>query len=751
MKPTTVAATLIASGMCLGVCDTAVGAVDVELTLAAVAGAERCAEGLELHATQAAVDREQGERSVTVAVPRLPARLRLPIDPAEAWALDVVARGCWSPSAVNSPGTGDGGTLELVVWPTAAVVGQIVVPAGAEPEGTLSARFASPSAESKTAVAAGERSCSREGSYFRCELPATRLDLRLALPGFAPHYLWDVPVEVAERRDLSILEMIPGASFAGRVEWTGEPAQVSVVLTPEVFGGAASATARRLESRTHSTGIDDRGRFQFVGLPAGSYVAVARAEGGAASPRIEGLEVAAGAEVYLDEPLSLRPPAAVQIFVSPAFDAELEPWRVRWERELAGSHHTELVASGQTAPDGSYELPAVDRGRYHLVIEDGRGSSLHRRAIEVAAAPMRVEVQILAVVVGGELTRGGEPTEGRIVLTSGSGERAELHADAQGRFSGTLAFEGRWQLEVLPAQGRRQRVFGTAVEVVRGEDGRAWLPIELPATRVSGVVENGEGEPVDRALLTAFRDDRMIAQAWGEEGRFEIIGLAPGPLEIRAESPEGFSALVEVEVDESAPDEPVTLVVHPSVRLPVEVRFQGLPVAGARVRYRAAEGRVDGELTSSPSGRAELLLPPGVEAVDLVVLAARLPTRIVRHRLSKAPERLRPLRIDLPDPAGTLLLPLDPQRRRIVFEGEVEILSHRILPPSGSGLPPGFDPATGVFELQIAPGHYRLCDDDSSRCTGGALFPGSRLDLRTGRQEAPGSPASTADLPRGPI
>ena len=713
---------------------TPAAAVELELGLAPVAGADRCAEGARIVAGRTAAE-EGGASTVTAEVPELPSRLRLPVDPAQSWKIELLAPGCWSAPVATVAGAPEAAELRLVLWPTGSLAGRVELPADAQPEGALHARFSAPPGRSAVAGAAGETLCPMEGSTFRCELPATPLDLRLSLPGFAPHYLWDVAAEAAVTHDLGTFEMVAGASLVGRVEWGGDPTAVSVTLAPEVLASATTAVGRRLGSRSDSVGIDRRGRFQLVGLAAGRYVLIARAGETATSAQRDGIELHAGAEQILDEPLAIVAPTHVQVFVSPPFDHQLMPWNVELERELPGTTLSAPVASGETAPDGSFEPPALERGIYHVVVEDSEGSRLHRGTFEAGEGTVRVDVSIAAVVVRGELKRGGESAPGRLLFTRAEGERTEMIADDEGLFSGMLAAEGEWLVEILPREGRRQRLLGVAVEVVRGEDGIAWLPIELPATRLEGVVEDGDGEPVSRALISAFRGSRPVAQVWAEGGGFEIDGLEPGPLELRAESGDGGrSEIVAVDLDEAGNREPVTLVVSPGVRLTVEVRFEGRPVAGARIRYFRTDRHVQGEVTCGPSGRVELVLPPGIEELDLIVHAARLPTRITRLRVAEAGGPRAPVRLDLPSPAGWLLLPLDPERQRIVFGGVIELPVWQLLPPWGGGAPPGYDAASGIVRLAVGDGDYLLCDGDHARCTGGSLLPGGMLDLRTGEQ-----------------
>lgn len=670
-------------------------------------------------------------------LPVLPTRLDLPFRSEEGWSFELIAEGCWSQPLRTAAAGGEHAVPghELVLWPTGRLVGRIELPNG-EPREPLGARFAPPAQGSPDAGPAGEVICSSDSSSFECELPATELDVRLGLPGFAPHYLWEVPVEAAKRRDVGILRMVPGASVAGRVEWSGDPEEVTVTLTPEVLGVPPPAVGRRLGSRSIDVGVDRRGHFQIMGLAAGSYVAGARAGERAASIARDGIVIEEAVEVYLDEPLRIEPPAAVQVFVSPAFDDLWEPWTVTLQRELPGSSFVETVTSAVTDADGSVELIVAAPGFHHLLVADSRGDRLHRGTLELRGRPVRVDVEIAAVVVRGEVERGGEPLEARLLFTSGGGERTELHTDADGRFSGRLGAEGSWMVEVSPKAGPSRRLLGRRVEVVRGEDGVAWVPIELPATRLAGSVEDEEGEIVPRALVSAFRGDRPLAQVWSDDGGiFELDGLEPGLVTLRAESRDGRqSEVVRVDLEEDESAEPLALIVSPSLRLPLEIRFQGLPVAGARIRYFMPGGSVQGEVTTGPSGRAELLLPPRTAAVDIVALAARLPTRILRLRLHPQQARQPTARIDLPSEPGTLLVPVERQRRRIVFGGEVELMISNLLRPSGSDPPAEFDAAAGVLTFHIGEGRYGLCDDERSRCTEGNLAPGGVLDLRSGRQ-----------------
>lgn len=707
----------------------------VAVHLAPVAGAERCAEGvLAVAVPEASVASGTLAESI-IDLPVLPAVVDLPDTIQEGWTVALRSAGCWSaPRSVTPVGTER--ELEIVVWPTGTVAGSLDLPPEAESTGTLSASFHDTSESTSGHGAQGEVTCVRDGAVFECELPATALDVRLTLPGFAPHYLWEVAIEAARSRDLGRVRMVPGASVAGRVEWSGDPEAVSVTLARDLLGVPPPGLGRRLEMTSSEAGIDARGRFQITGLAAGTYSAIATSEEGGSSLPWDGIVLEEGAEVYLDEPLRIRPPTTVEIVVSPAFDHRLEPWTVTLEREIPGSTYLEPVISAPTEADGSIELTGARPGIHHVYVDDSQGARMHSGAVELLGQrPVRIEVEIAAVVVRGKVIRGGAPYEARLIFANGRGERAEILTDAEGVFSGFLADEGTWMIEVLPASGSSRRLLGTSVEVLRGEDGVAWVPIELPGGSVAGVVEDEEGEPVDRALVTLVREGRLLGQAWSENGRFALDGLTPGAALLRAESESGQqSETMSIEVEEDQQSE-LTLVVSPSLRLPVAVRYQGLPVAGARIRYSTPDGSVQREITSSPSGRAELVLPPRTGVVDVVALAARLPTRILRLRVNGESPRLGTVRIDLPSAPGTLLVPIERRRQRIVFGGEVELMIWSLLSPSGSAPPAELDPTAGIFTIQIGEGRYALCDAEMSHCTEGNLAPGGVLDLRNGRQE----------------
>ncbi|MCA8925499.1 MAG: carboxypeptidase regulatory-like domain-containing protein [Planctomycetes bacterium] len=255
----------------------------------------------------------------------------------------------------------------------------------------------------------------------------------------------------------------------------------------------------------------------------------------------------------------------------------------------------QVSAEGYVREQRGVELPPgeEDLGEFQLA----RGARLSGRVTDPEGRPVadaRVRVQ------GGR--RGGR------------GPRETT--DARGEFAFTLR-EGVYSLSA-EAQG----FVSTEVEdvpVTEELGGEASLVLQRGA-RLQGTVWGADGKPRPGAQVFAYRDgERLGAGSAGDDGRYAIDGIAPGPLELFARSDDrAFSCRVPIQV--SAREQLQDVVLHESAKIVGQVRSpDGAPFPGLRVRAVEVRGDVRRRAETDAEGRFTIEhLYPGVYRLEVI-------------------------------------------------------------------------------------------------------------------------------------
>lgn len=569
---------------------------------------------------------EQGKWELHDVV--LPWRAELDGD-ARPQRIRVRAAGCWSPvdewEVSENP--------EIRLRPTGFVAGQWKLPEtrSAEPPDTLTAAFVAADESMDATLDPFGARCESNRVAWKCEIPAGTWNLRFDSPGTAPSYRPDVGVDEGHVATVPALEMTPASSLRGWVRSPSRWDQIRVLARRIGRGLERDPAAQERLSRlsTWEVVADDRGHFDFTGLPPGRFQVLA--EAGQLQSATEDVSIrTAGRDVSLEAPLDLTTLASIHLTLEPPVD----PWGDPWKIELFAPTEDPGVEKGvltETAKhDGTWQSRGIAPGRYRVQVSDSQGGPWASRDVSLwDGIPEDLFVPLDVVPVRGRARMGDEALATSIYFGLGS-PYIEMESDEEGRFRGHLPREGRWRVQI--GEGRR-KVTLDEVQVVR-RDGSSWADLELriPGTRVSGEVTK-EGEPA-RAAIVALRGTldprgasgdqhaalRREAALVTEDGRFELLGVAPGTLHFRASSGEWESDWITARVAEDAPLE-LHLELLRARTIRGHVSVAGLPASGVRIHYQqkdalakvalsGMDGAVDLQLFGTPASLDIIVSPP---------------------------------------------------------------------------------------------------------------------------------------------
>jgi len=466
----------------------------------------------------------------------------------------------------------------------------------------------------------------RIGSY---SLPASSAG-RSRVSALAPGRLQDdVVVDGAapEGHEVPTMALAADAELTGRV--------VAADGTP--LTGAIVQAAQRDGTVLGLALSEAGGRFSVHGLPPGRVVDVAAGLWGYVSAERQGVGTSTR-DVKLVLPRR-------RMGFGRVLDSGEKPLAEALVTARAGARANAAPGDAtkvRTGPDGRYELP-LPGAPVDLVVTAAGFAPLQVRGIEVPAGPGRVALGTVvlapAVAFEGRLVDlgGGPVPGGRVQVLADDGTSVRAQAErlerspvaARSDEAGQVRVEdldpGRRYLLRIAADGFLPRRL-TGIQAPAAEI----LLIELhPAARLTGRVVDEDGEPVAAAEITVRDPEpapgtvglggsvrRPVQVETGEDGRFAVGSLTPGPLEIAVEAT-GFVRSEQLEKMVSSGRNPEVLVtLRRGAVVTGRVTDQdGEAVAGVRLRA----GRVRG--TSDAEGRFRLA---GVEPGRRMLVARHL-------------------------------------------------------------------------------------------------------------------------------
>jgi hypothetical protein len=549
------------------------------------------------------------------------------LHPQTSWEIAGELPGYWVRRETLTVGTtAQPLTLRLRLWPLGRIAGTVrVVERGATPPKEVIVTTLAPHGFSgSNPPPKGSLVCpvSRDGRWS-CELPAARFDLVITAKGFVPLYRFGVEVAPARSASAGLYELRRGASVAGWVEvgdGVVDPRHCRVRLTPLVVMGGAPA-AERVWRTTLEVAVNERGFFQLAGVRPGTY-ALSVEQPGFSPARVSPVSVATDDETVLREALVLRLPFAIEVAVDPPTDWRGRPWRVQLfrSRDAASRSQGERVYEGVATPEGIALATGQEPGIFSLRVGDSSGNWLvsEDNLSFAGAEKVRHAVSIRLVSLRGTLAVGREPLAGELWFGGRHGKAAvKMVADARGKFSGFLAREGMWDLEVVADEGRVQSLQRVQVEV--DSKGRARLEVQLPATRLYGrVVFEEDGRPAPGATVALIASTRNSVETTADDqGAFEFRGTAEGPVELAAALLEQsrFSDRVAVSATSDQPVGPVELRLLHTKTVAGRVGSPRGPVVGGSVDVmvfrptlfvaRPAATDLEGGFTTTVPAKAE--------------------------------------------------------------------------------------------------------------------------------------------------
>lgn len=574
---------------------------------------------------------------------------------------------------------------------------------------------------------------------YVCAAPAGPLSVRIEVPPFATSFLWDLRVPVAGTVRATV--QLPEA-----VTLVGEVADAEAVasLAPRGLGDDTS----RLAFAGQSTDLHRGGAVRFRRVAPGAYVYRLEGRNGLFS-RAQ-IVVPDGAREAMLPDLALPEVATLGVQVVPAADGYGQAWTLRLVPR-AKNYHTTKPVTTTTDPTGWQSLAGVVEGDYLLFVEDSAGSLWLSEPLHVAD-DKTLNLELPRVAVEGRARRGEKPFVGKLIFGGlHRSRRLTFATDEDGRFSGFLPEEGRWEVEIAskdlgcaPCDGDEGSLRIPPVDVQEGPSGKALLDIEIPDTTLKGrvVVEETapDGETIRHLAAGAtivvvratgpLEDRGRQAQIWTDDGTFELVGLEPGDAHVGAMlgDPPYESDWVGVHLEEGGHSaQPVELVLRPKTGLVVQISSAAGAVGGATVTAIVPDGK-SAQGLSGPDGRARLELAAGKRGT-LVVEAPGYGLALVPFRVPPGGSGSQdPLLVSIAPAGGSLVLshlPYDVLREGTLISEAGGALALRLLPTL---VPGAISFGESITISGLASGQYRLCTDRGD-CWRGTVFAGGSSEL----------------------
>lgn len=581
--------------------------------------------------------------------------LSLPLTQGKLWEIAIRAEGMWAAPSVILAAPGARARLE--VFPIGTLRGGLQDKSALGPDELISVRVTTTPKEYGGASCSFPETvfpCQRDRGGFRCEVPATILDVRIGAKGRVPVYLWGLAVKPRGETSLGQVVLRRGASVSGMVDLGGMPSGTVAVELDGSFSAVARSgpapPAQRLEKP------DTRGFFIFEDVSPGEYEVKARGKDGRKTQAVS-VSVSPGLESNITTALALSRPERLEVIVDPPRDWGDRPWTVIaiGDTERGGPSH--FGVKGETDAAGRASLPGLLPGAYRLSVEDEEGGRWADERVDVAPDSPPVAITIEPIRVEGVLKIGDEPTEGIVRLTAGA-KTVRFFAGDDGRFSGRLPTQGEWRITVELPEDHQFQEAGTAEITLPPGGGACWLDVELPGGSVTGEVVDEEGNPVVGATveLISLGTGRRSVGVSSSGGHFHLRGVPEQVGRVDASREGEVSDTVSVRVPHDGPAGPIRLVLHPFDELPGIVRWRTMPIAGARLRAMPdlSQGghAVISDGVSGPDGRFRLALLGKTDLYHLLVVAPGFAARLLPIRLAPGLE----LVVELGRQSGTLIV-----------------------------------------------------------------------------------------------
>jgi hypothetical protein len=712
---------------------------------------------------QAAAATPGGEAPELTFAATAPGETVITLPAAGAWRVRGAVAGFWSESAVVTADGHSEALARLRLFPAGTLRGTLATAKSNAIPTELELRWQSaPGLPAAAAPPKATERCELEGAAFHCAVPAGRLDLRFRAPAYGAIYRWNADVPAGGALNVGVLQLQPGASVVGWV--TGEdgrapaaPAQLRLARQ-HLRQGLAPATEERLEAMSFETRANERGFFQFQGVPPGVYSVAAVLEG-MAPAAVEGIEVRPGLEAEILNPLLLARPVGFEAEIAPPHDPYGQPWRLAMSRHDSEGFPIGEQVAGAVALDGRFTRSGLAPGTYDVRVSGEDGSQWFSAEATVGALEPPLLIRIPLLEVAGTARLGDDALVATLWLGRRDGaQRVRFDTDLKGRFEGHLPRPGRWSVEVVAEDPYlRQTVAPVDVREPEG-GGPARVEIVLPDTHLAGEVVDEVGRPLPRASVSLAAGTDRTQATTEDDGEFSLRGLQPGSYQVKATAGERTSGWVRAQVSEEGESPRLRLVAAKALELAGTVLSPAGPVPGAQVMAWpdvGTAGRSTGlDAVTDPLGRFRLTLPASTSALNVIVFPPGNALRMLRVPVAAG----RPLEIAVQPSGATLVLepPADMSGATAEWQlahGGIFIALEDLL--RWARLAGASRPAGGAFVLpEMQPGDYIACRGSvpvafwnpvagvpsPPGCATGTLAPYSTLTLRPDAAGATGAP-----------
>lgn len=189
-----------------------------------------------------------------------------------SWQFSLSSDECWvAPRRVDLD-SDPARDVELQPWPKAEVSGALRVPSHEEQPALVELELRPVPARGglRAVDPLGRVSCAVVEGRFRCDVPRTDLDVRVAADGFAPVYVWNLKFASA-RAMIPAVALERGASISGWVEDAGgRPVSGAKVHVAPQHVSEQTARVSGIAAQTVTVLSNERGFFSFARFRAAS-------------------------------------------------------------------------------------------------------------------------------------------------------------------------------------------------------------------------------------------------------------------------------------------------------------------------------------------------------------------------------------------------------------------------------------------------------------------------------------------------
>ncbi len=687
-----------------------------------------CRSGSSCEAHGAVVLKSVVNQAVLRRVNLSASSLRISEQAGSEWEMSLEAKGFWAlPKRVVFP-KGDGQSqYAMAVWRTGTIRGQVKLP-DPQPTAPVAVKVvvsSRPEPRIPPEIPRGTTfDCSTEKTgQWKCDLPATLLDVAVRVETYAPFHKWDVKIPAAGVIDLGIVKLQKGASvvawldsdFAKRVE-----VPVRALLRYEAAAGA-SATAMRLALPVAEGVFKKKGVVQLAPIGPGRYILEIQAKG-YAPDRIP-MQLYAGKETTPRRSIGLLPALSIRLLLQPPLGPSGIPWRVElWRKNESGSG-AQNAGSGTASREGVFTATDQAEGPLHVYLKDSRQNIFGSRDIVITSATSEYTVRLDVSPISGTVTIGDSPLPSANLLFGGSGgaEKVRAAADQDGHFTVNLPRRGKWIVDI---DSPKEDVAATTEVTVQKDNDEA--DIRLPSTEVSGWVRDAEGKHLAAARVTLFSSSgRPMVRATGSDGAFRFRGVEAGSAHLQAKDvrTHDYSKQTDVTIPDEGGLENVELTLESVRSLKGVVRSNGDAVVGAVVHgyaFLGGSARQEQAITDLQGGFAVEVPNSATE----IVITVAAPGRTLES--FSVPTNQDAIDLDLASRGGTLRVRWASGALPLQFTFNEHLLASTDVFVWARGQRARIDDGDGEIP-NVAPGKYRFCS--GGHCAEGLLPIGGQLEL----------------------